>query len=147
MLASVRMTERDDDTLRPYGFGQPLAGACAFGILYRRARKPAACGGLFRLYYPEAPAHTADDEADFIDYGQLCKVLTDLIASRSFKLVEFMGSELFRHLRADLDARGASHIKLWLRLNKIAAPLPGLIGGASFTHCDLPPDATVSTHS
>ncbi len=101
----------------------------------------------FRLYYPEPPAHTSDDEADFIDYGQLCKVLTDLIASRSFKLVEYMGSELFRHLRADLDARGASHIKLWLRLNKIAAPLPGLIGGASFTHCDLPAGATVSTHS
>lgn len=100
----------------------------------------------FRLYYPEAPAHTADDEADFIDYGQLAKGLTDLIASRSFKLVEFMGAELFRHLRADLDARGATHIRLWLKLNKVAAPLPGLIGGASYFECDLPPGATVSTH-
>jgi dihydroneopterin aldolase len=98
----------------------------------------------FRLYFPKAPPHTTDDEANFIDYGQLCKVLTDHIASRDFKLIEFMGSELFRMLRADLDARGAGDVKLWLRLNKIAAPVPGLIGGASFTHCDLPAGATVS---
>lgn len=108
--------------------------------------KPQPVEVSFRLYYPEAPAHTADDEADFIDYGQLCKGLTDCIASRSFKLVEFMGAELFRTLRADLDARGATHIRLSLTLNKIAAPVPGLIGGASYTQCDLEPGATVATH-
>ena len=109
--------------------------------------KPQPVEICFRMYFPQAPICANDDEADFIDYGQLCKVLTDYIASRDFKLVEYMGSELFRQLRAELDRRGGEHIKLWLRLNKIAAPLPGLIGGASFTHCDLPPDATVSTNS
>ena len=108
--------------------------------------KPQPVEVSFRLYYAQAPAHTLDDEADFIDYGQLCKVLTDLIASRSFKLVEFMGAELFRTLRADLDARGATHIRLWLKLKKVSTPLPGHIGGASFTQCDLPPGATVATH-
>lgn len=100
----------------------------------------------FRMYYPEAPAHTKDDEAEFIDYGQLGKGLTDFIASRSFKLVEFMGAELFRQLRSDLDARGAKQVRLWLKLNKVAAPLPGLIGGASYIETDLPPDATVVEH-
>lgn len=104
--------------------------------------KPQTVEVSFKLYYPEAPAHTQDDEADFIDYGQLCKGLTDLAAARSYKLIEFMGAELFRHLRADLDARGAGHIKLWLRLNKITTPVPGLTGGASYMHSDLPPDAT-----
>lgn len=108
--------------------------------------KPQPVEISFRLYYPEAPGQTRDDDAGFIDYGQLCKGLTDLIAARSFKLIEFMGAELFRHVRADLDARGASHVKLWLRLNKIAAPVPGLIGGACYTECDLPPGATVATH-
>lgn len=107
--------------------------------------KPQPVEICFRLYFPKAPAHTIDDEADFIDYGQLCKVLTDCIATRDFKLVEFMGAELFRILRADLDARDGQDIKLWLRLNKIAAPVPGLTGGASFTHCDLPPDATLAS--
>jgi len=107
--------------------------------------KPQPVEICFRLYFPEAPLCSRDDNADFIDYGQLCKVLTDFVVSRDFKLVEFMGAELFRHLRADLDARGGQDIKLWLRLNKIAAPVPGLIGGASFTHCDLPANATIAT--
>jgi dihydroneopterin aldolase len=98
----------------------------------------------FRLYFPESPPFALDDDADFFDYGQLCQTLKDFIASRDFKLVEFMGAELFRSLRADLDVRGAPDIKLWLRLNKVAAPVPGLTGGASFIQCDLPPDATVA---
>jgi dihydroneopterin aldolase len=109
--------------------------------------KPQPVEICFRLYFPEASPCTFNDEADFFDYGQLCKVLTDFIATRDFKLIEFMGSELFRHLRAHLDERGGQTIKLWLRLNKIAAPVPGLIGGASFTSCDLPADATVATHT
>ncbi len=100
----------------------------------------------FRLYFPDAPICSGNDEADFIDYGALCKLLTDYIAAHDFKLIEFMGADLHRQLRADLDARGGAHIKLWLRLNKVAAPVPGLTGGASFTHCDLPAGATVSTH-
>ena len=106
--------------------------------------KPQPVEISFRLYFPEPPICATNDEADFIDYGQLCKVLSDFVASREFNLVEYMTSELYRHLRADLDARGGSHIKLWMRLNKIAAPVPGLIGGAAYTHCDLPPDATVA---
>lgn len=108
--------------------------------------KPQPVEISFRLYYPEAPAQTKDDEAEFIDYGQLSKGLNEYVQSRSFKLVEFMGAELFRTLRADLDARGASHVRLWLKLNKIAAPVPGLIGGASYIECDLLPGATMVTH-
>lgn len=104
--------------------------------------KPQPVEICFRLYFPEAPPFALNDEADFFDYGQLCKLLTDFIASRDFKLVEFMASELFRQLRAEMDRRGGAHIKLWLRLNKVAAPVPGLTGGASFMHCDLPADAT-----
>lgn len=108
--------------------------------------KPQPVEICFRLYFPQAPACTRDDEGEFIDYGGLCKVLTDFIATREFKLVEFMGSELFRVLRTHLDGRGAADVKLWLRLNKISAPVPGLIGGASFTVSDLPAGATVATN-
>ena len=101
----------------------------------------------FRLYFPEAPVCATNDEADFIDYGTLCKVLTDFVASRPFNLIEFMGSELFRHLRAYLDGRDAKHLKLWLCMNKIEAPVPGLLGGASFSVSDLAADDTVAIHA
>ncbi len=124
-----------------------LQASAHLGFYNGERAKPQPIEVCFRLYFPEAPLASTNDEADFIDYGQLSKTLTDFIASRDFKLIEYMGAELFRQLRADLDARGGTHIKLWLRLNKIAAPVPGLIGGASFTVCDLPADATVATNS
>ena len=101
----------------------------------------------FRLYFPEAPVCATDDEAEFVDYGTLCKVLTDFIASHQFNLVEFMGSELFRHLREYLDGRNCGYVKLWLCLNKIAAPVPGLLGGASFSVSDLAAEDTVAIHA
>ena len=101
----------------------------------------------FRLYFSEAPSCTTSDEADFIDYGTLCKVLTDFVASGQFNLIEFMGSELFRHLRAYLDGRDCKQVKLWLCLNKIEAPVPGLLGGASFSVSDLAADDTVAIHA
>jgi dihydroneopterin aldolase len=35
----------------------------------------------FRLYFPTEPVCSREDEGDFIDYGSLCKVLTDFIAT------------------------------------------------------------------
>jgi FolB domain-containing protein len=118
--------------------------AAHIGFYTGERAKPQPVEVCFRLYYPEAPEFTRDDEASFIDYGVLCKALKDYVDAREFKLVEFMASDLHRHLRAVIDAHGGSTIALWLRLNKIAAPVPGLIGGASFTHCDLPAGATVA---
>lgn len=121
-----------------------LQAPAHIGFYTGERAKPQPVEVCFRLYFPEAPPFSYDDEADFFDYGQLCRMLTDFIAANEFKLVEFMASELFRRLRAEIDARGGTHIRLWLRLNKIAAPVPGLTGGATFTHCDLPAGASVS---
>lgn len=101
----------------------------------------------FRLYFPEAPVCTTDDNADFLDYGTLCKVVTDYMGTRKFNLIEYTGSELFRFLREYVDGRGGAGVKLWLCFNKIQAPVPGLQGGASFTLCDLGPYDTVATHA
>ncbi len=101
----------------------------------------------FRLYFAQAPAAATDDEGAFIDYGTLCAVVTDYNASREFNLVEFMSAELHRHLRGYLDAHEASHVRLWLRVNKIQAPVVGLQGGASFTVCDLGPGDTIASHT
>jgi FolB domain-containing protein len=116
--------------------------AVNLGFYTGERAKPQPVEICFRLYFPEEPPFGSDDDAEFIDYGMVCKALKDFVDGREFKLVEFMAMELFRHLRALLDGRGASDVKLWLRLNKISAPVPGLTGGASFIHCDLPVGAT-----
>ncbi len=124
-----------------------LQASAQLGFYTGERAKPQPVEVCFRLYFPQAPAASSNDEADFIDYGQVCKVITDYIAQNEFKLIEYMGAVLFREVRAELDRRGGTGIKLWLRLNKIAAPVPGLTGGASFIHCDLEPGATVATNS
>lgn len=96
----------------------------------------------FRLYFADAIACNGDDEAHFFDYGVLCETLRSFVAEKKFNLIEFMSMELFRHLRAYLDAHGGQDAKLWLHFNKIEAPVPNLLGGASFVHSDLPADAT-----
>ena len=59
-----------------------------------------------------------------------------------YNLIEFAAMELFRYLRQLIDAKGGEAAKLWFQLNKIDAPVEGLVGGASFVHSDLPADAT-----
>ena len=49
---------------------------------------------------------------------------------------------LFAHLRGVINELGGEQAKIWLHLNKIKAPVPNLLGGASFIHSDLPANAT-----
>lgn len=118
--------------------------AAHIGFYTGERAKPQPIEVSFRLYFPDAPDCAVNDEAHFIDYGALCKLLREYIEGKEFKLVEFMASDLFRYLRKVMDAQGGGAIKLWLSLNKVAAPVPGLTGGASFIHSDLPPNATVA---
>lgn len=97
-----------------------------------------------RLYFPEAPAAANDDHAEFLDYGKLAEAIRGWAESGEFRLVEFMGVEAFRQVREYLDMRGYDSVKLWLELTKVIPPVPGLQGGSSFIHSDLPKDATTA---
>ena len=96
-----------------------------------------------RLYFPQPPAYALDEKLKFLDYAVLCKAIKDYIDARNFRLIEFMTSEIFNHVRSFLNERGLGDAKIWFSLNKVAAPVPGLTGGAAYTQSDLPPDATV----
>ena len=96
----------------------------------------------FRLYFPSAIACNEDDNAPFFDYAKLAEILQKCADSNKFNLIEYMAMALFRCLRTHVDQMGGTDIKLWLQLNKIKAPVPGLKDGASFIHSDLPADAT-----
>lgn len=96
----------------------------------------------FRLYFPGEIDCNRDDNAEFFNYAKLSQLLNEVAASQKFNLIEFMAMAMFRAMRAHIDAMGGREAKLWLQLNKIKAPVPGLKDGASFFHSDLPPNAT-----
>jgi dihydroneopterin aldolase len=96
-----------------------------------------------RLYFPEPPACVEDDHADFLHYGELAEAITRWAEAGDFRLIEFMGMAAFRFVRAYLDERGHKDVKLWAELTKCKPPV-NLLGGSSYLHSDLPPDATTA---
>lgn len=96
----------------------------------------------FRLYFPGELACNRDDEAPFFNYAMLADAMREFVQSQKFNLIEYMTMALFRFLRGRVNEMGGTEAKLWLQLNKIKAPVPGLKDGASFFHSDLPADAT-----
>jgi len=96
-----------------------------------------------RLYFAEAPAYAHDEKLSFLDYATIAKLIQTYVDARNFKLIEFMASDIFSEIRQFLNGRGLEAVKLWMCLNKVEAPVPGLVGGAAYTQTDLPPNATV----
>lgn len=96
----------------------------------------------FRLYFENPPAGALDEDEAFFDYGVLSDALRAFVQDKKFRLIERMTVEMFAHLRGVVDQMGGADGKLWVQLNKIKAPVPRLLGGASFIHSDLPADAT-----
>lgn len=96
----------------------------------------------FRLYFPEEIESMRDDNAGFFHYGKLAESIQSFVLSQKFNLIEYMTMAMFRHMRGEIDKMGGPDVKLWLELNKINAPVPGLLKGASFMHSDLPAGAT-----
>ena len=80
-----------------------------------------------RFARPLDACHT-DDLDDTVCYAALAESCRRLAASREFHLIEHLGHELHRTLRAHLPD-GA---RLTLSLRKVAPPVEGLIGGVSF---------------
>src|SRR5262249_5346767 len=96
-----------------------------------------------RLYFPGQPDWAGDDHAAFIDYARMVKLYKDAIEGKEFRLIEYMGQEMFALTRRFLDAHNGGEVKLWMRLTKCAPPIEAVKGGASYIHSDLPPGATV----
>lgn len=96
-----------------------------------------------RLYFPELPDATSDDEGLFIDYDALCKRLIKTVERQHFQLIEYMAHELFKQARGYLDEHEGQAVALWLKLTKCKPAVPHLEQGASFVMSDLPPGATV----
>lgn len=114
------------------------------GVSEAERATPQPVAVSLRLYFPAMPACTADDHGVFIDYHALSDKMTHAIATREFRLIEYMAQELFAIARAYLDAQSARDVALWLKLTKLTPAVAHLQDGASFVLCDLPAGATTS---
>lgn len=117
-----------------------LEAHLGFGEAERAGLQPVEVS--MRLYFSAAPSCASHDHAPFIDYAAVAQVMTDAVRQREYRLIEYMAGELFRQVRAYLDAHAGVEVRLWLRLTKCQAPVDGLQGGASYALSDLPPGAT-----
>lgn len=98
-----------------------------------------------RFYFPALPPSCTDDsDRDFICYDKVHNLLIEKTAQQDYRLIEFLAHEIHalvrKHILAPLKARGRG-IKVWVRLNKPMAPVPYMLGGASFVFSNLPPGA------
>lgn len=105
-------------------------------------RKPQPVEVDIRLYFPEKPACTSDDNGSFIDYDGLCNGIHKLVSDKEYRLIEYMAHSLHDFVRAYVDATGNPEVRVWLALTKLLPPVPHLVGGATFVTSDLPADAT-----
>lgn len=112
--------------------------AVHLGYYDAERKKPQPVEVTLRLYFPEAPPCARDDYAKFIDYDKLAGAIHGLAEAREFRLIEYMTMEVYDVVRRYVNEHASEEVKLWLRLTKLATPVPHLTGGASFTTSDLP---------
>lgn len=90
-----------------------------------------------RLYFAAPPAGAQDDHAGVIDYALLSEQLVHCATHRHYRLIEYLGEQLFATARNFLDERQAAEVKIWLRMTKVSPAVPHLREGASFIRSDL----------
>jgi FolB domain-containing protein len=118
--------------------------AAHLGYYDAERRKPQPVEVTLRLYFPEAPPCARDDYGRFIDYDKLAAAIYGLAEAREFRLIEYMTMEVYDVVRRYVNEHASADVKLWLRLTKLATPVPHLTGGASFTTSDLPAGCTTT---
>lgn len=95
-----------------------------------------------RCYSAALLSSYTDDEGDYICYGTLSDVLKAYLASQSFRLIEYMGTQCYEHIRdsikEQIGAEAAKDVAVWVHIHKLTPPVENLEGGSSFTYTDLP---------
>jgi FolB domain-containing protein len=86
------------------------------------------------FYYELPPACAEDDSGDYLCYHQIAEEIRLLLASRPFRLIEFLTMEIYRRLRV----RAPEGVKLRVMLRKPAIGLGYVEGGAGFCYSDMP---------
>jgi FolB domain-containing protein len=96
-----------------------------------------------RFYFPKLPDCASDDKSSFIDYDIVAEKLSQLAEKQEFRLIEYMTMQCYKEVRKIATKYGGKEVRVWLKLHKVAAPVPNLRGGTSFVYTDLPADAKI----
>jgi dihydroneopterin aldolase len=122
---------------------QRLELATRLGCYAKERQRAQQVEVTFRFYFPEILACSLDDKSSFIDYDIIAAKMHEVVEKQEFRLIEYMAMQLHGHARAIVDECVGSQVKIWLKLLKVAPPVPHLRGGTAFVYTDLPADARV----
>lgn len=93
-----------------------------------------------RLYLPNELSSFNNDNGEYICYHNISEKIAVLCTAKSYRLIEFLGLEIYRMIRAEIKPE----IKIWLSINKTKILLKYVEGGTSFTYTDLPAGSWVA---
>ncbi|HEU5047872.1 MAG TPA: dihydroneopterin aldolase [Rickettsiales bacterium] len=88
-----------------------------------------------KLYYPGLTEACRSDDGDYSCYDKLSRKIQQLCESKEFRLIEYLCTEIYNTARGEL----AQDIKIRVTVTKCGLPVGFVLGGASFSHTDLPP--------
>lgn len=97
--------------------------------------KPQAVEVDLKLFSPDIPAISKNDNCDFLCYDELSHVIRDFCKKQEFRTIEYLGYQIYLRIRPLIPR----HTKIWVRLIKCDPPIEFVKGGTSFTYSDLPP--------
>ncbi len=87
-----------------------------------------------RIYLPELPQASDDDNGQYICYHGISEKIQALCVQKEYRLIEYLTHEIYRLLRKQLPPE----VRVAITLRKPAIQLPYVIGGASYSYSDLP---------
>lgn len=88
-----------------------------------------------KLFYPALTGASLSDKGDFACYDKISHLVKTLCEKKEFRLVEYLGTEIYRKIRPTLN----KEIKILVKVTKCNLPVQFVLGGASFSYTDLPP--------
>lgn len=118
------------------------------GVGKAEREKPQPVDLNAHFYFQSLPQCALDDEAEqFICYDTISQALSAYVQGKEFRFIEYLCMDLHRVIRHHLDEQltesFSRFVGLSVQIHKCAAPVPFMLGGASFTFSDLPADAAL----
>lgn len=92
------------------------------------------------FYFHDLPSACQDDDGEFICYDKVATRLSQLVASKEFRLIEFLCMQAHGVIREEivsaLGEAAAAKVGVRIRLHKVQVPIPEMVGGAAFEFRD-----------
>ncbi len=107
----------------------------ALGCEPEERANPQAVEVNVAFFFPEVTNASYKDSGDFVCYGKLSFALQKMCEGKEFRLIEYLGMEMYQVARNTTPLE----VKITLTLTKCDVPVDFVHGGASFSYTDVPP--------